>query len=296
MQVGHLVLEGGEVTAHAIVEVADLVSPLELEFKTGVADITGIDRGSGDTHDGGRSDAGHNEVLGHLVEPVRAEGEAVAQEAQVQTEVQLLGGLPLKFFVTGGRRGVAQQVLETVAGRIVTRGGDHVGIAVTAQAGEGAVLSPGGTELGEVDHILERSEERFLRNGPTHGDGREIPPAHGLGEDGKVGRIRTEGSLHIVAVQIVPVCTGEVGKLAGDGRGGTAHGRNGIRRMGAEVIEQRIVLRDTQVVVTAAIASAHGEAAGAGEGRTQHQVHGMLADVLVPVGEVLPLVIHRIAV
>ena len=303
VQVGYLVLQGGEVAGHAVEEVADLVLPADFHLDALVVHVTRVHRGGAHAHDRGSGDTRHDEVLGPLVEPVQVHGEAVAQEAQVKTHVELFGGLPLQFLVAGHRGSVADDVLPGAvgilhAGRVLTRAGDVVGVGVAAQTGDGTVLAPAQTELGEGDHLTETHEERLFGEGPTGGNGREEAPPHGLGKDGEVGGVGTEGGLYVILVQVAPANTAEIGILVAEVLHAATHalgsGRGGL----ADVVEQRVVPLETEVDDTVGVGTADTGggtvAAALREGYTGHGAQVVLAELVHPVGEVLPLVVDGI--
>ena len=91
-------MQGREIGVDAVVELADTVPPAKLELETGIENVTAVDGDGADT-ELGRYGHAEEEVLGLLVEPVNSEGQPVVQEAGVETEVDLLGGLPAKVRV-----------------------------------------------------------------------------------------------------------------------------------------------------------------------------------------------------
>ena len=64
--------------------------------------------------------------------------------------------------------------------------------------------------------------------------------------------------------------------------------------MVSEVIEQRVVLLYAKIIILTGIGTTDAIASGAGERGTQHHVNEMLAESLIPVGEVFPLIIHAV--
>ena len=184
LQVGDLVLQGGQVAVDAVVEVADLVLPAQLELPTGVVHRAGVHRGAADTHLGHRGDA-HEQVAGVLVEPVHPEGQAVVEQTQVHTEVRLHGGFPgevrIRETVRLRTQGERVVLAELIALAVVGNGG---GIRIAGKHGDVTVDTPGGAELQKVQDVAADVvlDEAFVADGPAHGNGREVAPAVLQGE------------------------------------------------------------------------------------------------------------------
>ena len=102
MQISDFVLQRGNIGFHAITEILNIVLPTQFELKTFVADIACIQRRSRIASHQRSFDAGHNKVLGFLIEIVRTKTQTVAEHAQVDTDIQLLGSFPLQFIITNG--------------------------------------------------------------------------------------------------------------------------------------------------------------------------------------------------
>ena len=226
LQVGDLVLQGGQVAVDAVVEVADLVLPAQLELPTGVVHRAGVHRGAADTHLGHRGDA-HEQVAGVLVEPVHTEGEPVVEQAEVHTEVRLHGSFPGKVRIREAVRLRAQGegvvLAELIALAVVE---DGRGIRITGEDGDVTVDTPGSAELQEAqdvpaDVVL---DERLVGNGPTGGNRREVTPAVLRRQLGGVERIGTEVRLQAVAVVVAVGQTAEVGELCALARGTAGDG------------------------------------------------------------------------
>ena len=293
IEIGDLVLERGEVRVDAVAQLADAVLPAEFELETLVVHVTAVDRGGTHADLDHRLDV-HEQVARVLVIVVDTEGEAVVQEAGVETEVELLGGLPLQVGIRQtGRVGtvVSRVVVERV---LIPRGVvvDGGGIRVVVQDVDVTVDTPGSTELQEGNGLTGNivAEERLVGNGPTGGDGGEEAPALVGGKLGGVERIGTEVTLQAVAVVIAPHQTGEVGQVRTAARGvAEALGRRGLAVHVVHVDEVGLVTGED--VRTGGV-RAHVVAAVLDEGHTGHGAEGVLAEVHVVVEEVLPLIVQ----
>ena len=292
MDLEDLVLQGREVRVDAVVEVADVVLPAEFELETGVEHLTGVDGGAGHTDFRQRGD-GDQQVVGVLAIPVGREGQAVVEEAGVDTGVILLGGLPLQARVReAGRHGTVGR--STVAGgRVVlvplSVHGDGGGVAVAAQDVDITVDTPGSAEFQEGDGVAADivAEERLVADGPAGGHGGEVTPAGLLGQLGGVVGVGTEVGLHAVAVVEGVHQTAEVGQLGAHARG-VAHVLGGI---GGQVVD----VEEVGLIAPEDVRTVGGDARVVvvllGVGHTDHRADVVLAERAVVVGEVLPLVV-----
>ena len=291
VEVGHLVLERGQITAHRVGEIAYVVSPAQFDFPTAVADVAGVDGRNRTADDQRRRGAADKQVLGLLVEPVEAESQPVVEQTGIETDVDLLGGLPAEFVVTH-RAGC--RTLDVVVAReeridAVQR---HVGaVHISAQRRKAAVLAPAGTKF-QIRYISAgRFEERFLGDGPTGRNGGKVAPAVRDGELRQVGGIGTQRSLDHVAAGEFVAYAAEVGEF---GRFGllAAHvlGCGGVGIV--KIPEHRIVLLQSILLVAgeAAVDIVVGRLL---ERHTHHGRNGVTAERAHVVGEVLPLVVER---
>ena len=110
-----------------------MVAPAEFELEALVLHVTSVDGRCLTADDERRCGARHEQVLGLLDEVVDAEGQASAEEDTVETEVQLLRGLPFQLVVTHRCGSNALSVLDATAEGIETTL-RHVGaVGITAQ-------------------------------------------------------------------------------------------------------------------------------------------------------------------
>ena len=186
MEVGDLVLKGGEVGVDAVAEVADAVLPAEFELETGVQHVTGVLVSTLNALLRTRLDA-DEEVPGVLLVPVETEGQAVVEHAQVETGIILLGDFPVQTRVGqaggAGTIGACAILIILIPRRSL---GDGFHVRITAQDVHVTVAAPGGAELQETDEVTVDIvlEERFIADGPACGNGGEVTPADILGKFG----------------------------------------------------------------------------------------------------------------
>ena len=290
------VVEGGEVAADAVAEIADVVPPAELELPTAVEHAAAVDGGGGGAKLRRRGDA-EEEVLRLLVEVLDGRGQAVVEHTEVETEVGLLRDLPVEVRVgqaaaevrsgTVGGTGLVDVVLIPASCR-----GDAGGVAVAAQNVDVTVAAPGGAEFQEVEQVVVNIvlEEALVADGPAGGEGREVSPAVLLGELGGIGSVGAEVGLELIAVVIAPDDTAEVGERSAPARE-VANALGGLRGIGGHVVEIVEVLGVVGEDVVTTGAGADVVAVVLAIGHTGHEGEVVLANVEEVVGEVLPLIV-----
>ena len=225
-----------------------------------------------------------------LVVPVHGEGQPLVEHAEIEAHVHLAGSLPLDVRVRqdlGRTDAHDERAVQVVT--IVLVGLQGGSVLIRAQGVDITVHTPGGAQLeeGEVERFLDPLHKGFVADGPTGGDGREVAPAVILVQLGAVVRVGAEVGLEEVLVGEGIADTAEVGhvrpdlRLAADRHIGVVHGV-------VEVAEIRIVAGE--------------DVGGAAEivrvgllvGHTRHHGEVVLAERLVIVGEILPLVVEAV--
>ena len=290
LQIGDLVLQGGQVAVDAVAEIADAVLPAEFELPAGVVHGARIHGVAGDTHFSHRRDP-DQKVLGILVEPVDTQSQAVVEHAQVETEVSLDGSLPSQFRIgQAGRLGAEGRRItrsELITGAVV---GDGRRPRIAGEDGDVTVDTPGSADLQEVQDIPADVvlDEGLIADGPTGGNGGEVAPAVLHGKLGRVEGVRAEVGLEAVAVVVAVGQTAEVGNLRALARVVAADALGAGAVVLAEVAE---ILEIALERVVAFQAAAHAAAVRVSVGHTGHGTDGVIAQRDIVVGKVFPLIV-----
>ena len=209
-QLGHFVAIGTDVARQVVAEVAHAATIADVELHTFVLHLAGVDPlATALTHD---TDTGHinKDVLGLLVVPLQGAVEGVAEEAEVQTDIGLRGGLPLQVVVTelvaletAGKGLAAVGAGDVVAGAVALATKASLAVVALVECVAGNVrdflvtrLTPAGAQLQVVEPV-NTLHEAFLADTPTGTDAGE----------GSVFIILTEATAAVMA-------NGEAGQIA----------------------------------------------------------------------------------
>ena len=184
-------------------EVTDLVLPTDLELHTPVLHLAQVGHRGALAHVG-RDGLVHQHALGVLVVVVHAEGEAAVEQAQVQTQVGLLGLLPADGRVGQGARGLSVLHRSLAVGAIVVvLAAVHQGRVAEVADVLVTVAAPARAELDLVDPVRAAGlEPRLVGDVPAQGSGREGRPLVAGAEAG--GAVAADRHLqHVPLVEVV---------------------------------------------------------------------------------------------
>ena len=185
---------------------------VEIQFHTHVAHIARVGIVTGALA-GRRKHGRHgNHVLGGLQIPIEVHGERVVEEAQIESDIGLCGGLPLQILVArrgenDTRNGGGVGGIDVVVG-VVGVGVGAVRCIVVAYGGV-TVLSPTDTNF-TVREIVVLGEETLRRETPCSGESGE--PSRIMPASKAAGGISTHRGAEQVAVVVVVIDLGEDGE------------------------------------------------------------------------------------
>ena len=194
-----------DIVVERITAQLEAVPPSELQFITDGPQV-GAGLGRRRTIGCGQRDAGRQHVLGVADITLRREGETIAEEGEIDTEVLVNGGLPGEIGVIGGRDGGGRRLGRTAEEVALVADGNHAHIIIVAHLLV-AECTVGKTDLEVVPPAPDGLEEGFLGNTPADGRGREESPAVSLGEAG--GSVVAAADLDQIAAFVVVVRTTE---------------------------------------------------------------------------------------
>ena len=243
---GDLVPVEGAVQAGAVGEFAGMLAVVDGHFHTGVAHVTAVHiRGGEAVHGGDRGV--HQPVLGVLDVGVEGQAQPGVEEAGVQTEVGLLGGLPAHFRI-GQDAGDGARGHRALVGEVVASARGHLDRGQVLEVGDAGVTvpAPAGAEFQEAQPVLGVRHERLVGDDPAGGEGGERAPAVAAGEvRGTVGAERRREQVLVLVAIVDTAEEGGQGALRGRRAGGrdlAQEGRLGVGQPGAlEVIGEDAV-------------------------------------------------------
>ena len=214
----HLVADGGEVGADAVVQVAHTVAPSQREFDTCVAHLAVVGPYGAYT----RCPClwlVEQQVGGLGCEPFEGTEQAVAEHVEVETYVGRCLRLPTKVDVhhralrgTVQHRLVLRRTEDGIEALVGPRVVDAGNVAVVAERLHVAHLTPAGADLQVVDILLGRLEEFLFRDTPSQRERGEV--ATTVVRTELRAAVRTEVELCEILAVVAIVDTSQVGELA----------------------------------------------------------------------------------